>query len=90
MLEGFKIVIDCVNGVVYKVVLMVLWELGVDVVLIGVFLDGFNINKDCGLMVFDLFCEIVCVEKVDIGIVFDGDVDRVIVVDEYGKIVDGD
>lgn len=50
-LDGFKVVIDCVNGVVYKVVFEVFWELGVIVILVGIILNGFNINDSCGLIV---------------------------------------
>ncbi len=89
-LEGLKIVIDCANGASYKVAPTALWELGADVVSIGVSPDGFNINKDCGSTAPDLLCETVRSEKADIGIALDGDADRVIVVDEHGKIVDGD
>lgn len=89
-LEGLCVVVDCVNGVVYKVVLNVLFELGVEVIFMGVIFDGYNINKDCGFMFMDVFFKKVYEVWVDIGIVFDGDVDWVIIVDENGIEVDGD
>ena len=89
-LEGLKIVIDCANGAAYKVAPTALWELGADVVPIGVSPDGYNINRDCGSTAPDLLCETVRNEKADIGIALDGDADRVIIVDETGRIVDGD
>ncbi len=89
-LEGLKIAIDCANGASYRVAPTALWELGADVVPIGVSPDGYNINKDCGSTAPDLLCETVRVQKADIGIALDGDADRVIIVDETGKIVDGD
>lgn len=89
-LEGIKLVIDCANGAAYKVAPMALWELGAEVVSIGVSPDGTNINKDCGSTRPALLSERVKAEKADIGIALDGDADRLIVCDENGNIIDGD
>jgi len=89
-LEGMKIVIDCANGAAYSVAPTVLWELGAEVVPIAVEPDGFNINEQCGATAPGRLQEAVIAEKADIGIALDGDADRLIVVDEKGKVVDGD
>jgi phosphoglucosamine mutase len=89
-LEKIKIVVDCANGAAYKVGPAALWELGADVIPIGVKPDGFNINKDYGSTAPLRVCEAVKHEGADIGIAFDGDADRVIIVDQKGRIVDGD
>jgi phosphoglucosamine mutase len=89
-LEGLRIVIDCANGAGYKVAPEALWELGAEVVPIGVEPDGFNINRDAGSTAPGALIKKVREVRADIGIALDGDADRVIVVDEAGKIVDGD
>ncbi len=89
-LEGLKIVIDCANGAGYKVAPAALWELGADVVSIGVEPDGFNINKACGSTAPGAMCAAVKEHGADIGIALDGDADRVIIADEHGQLVDGD
>ncbi len=89
-LSGVKIVVDCAHGAAYKVAPTALWELGADIVAIGVDPDGMNINKGCGSTDTALLCETVVQEKADIGISLDGDADRVIICDENGKIIDGD
>ena len=89
-LDGLKIVIDCANGASYKVAPAALWELGADVVRIGVQPDGFNINKGCGSTDTDLMCRTVVEEGADLGIALDGDADRVLISDENGKLLDGD
>ncbi|RED29188.1 phosphoglucosamine mutase [Rhodopseudomonas thermotolerans] len=89
-LEGLRVVIDCANGAAYKVVPEALWELGADVVPIGVEPDGFNINKECGSTAPQALCAKVREMRADIGIALDGDADRVILVDERGHVVDGD
>jgi phosphoglucosamine mutase len=89
-LDGLKIVIDCANGAAYKAAPAALWELGADVVRLGVTPDGFNINKDCGSTNTDLMRETVVMQGADLGIALDGDADRVIIADEQGDIVDGD
>ncbi len=89
-LEGLRVVVDCANGASYKVAPEALWELGAEVVSIGVSPDGFNINKDCGSTATDALCRKVHEVRADIGIALDGDADRVIIVDERGEVVDGD
>lgn len=89
-LDGLKIVIDCANGAAYKAAPAALWELGADVVRLGVSPDGFNINKDCGSTNTDLMRETVIMQGADLGIALDGDADRVIIADEQGNSVDGD
>jgi phosphoglucosamine mutase len=89
-LDGLKIVIDCANGAAYQVAPSTLWELGAEIVAIGVSPDGLNINDGCGSTA-PLSCqETVVASGADMGIALDGDADRLIVVDEKGKIVDGD
>jgi phosphoglucosamine mutase len=88
--DGLKVVIDCANGAAYKVAPLTLWELGAEVISIGVSPDGFNINKDCGSSALNNLIARVLSEKADIGIALDGDADRIIVIDEKGNIVDGD
>ncbi|WP_417794196.1 phosphoglucosamine mutase [Terasakiella pusilla] len=89
-LDGLKIVVDCANGASYKVAPEVLWELGADVVPIGVSPNGFNINKDCGSTSTATLSEQVVTHGADIGIALDGDADRLIICDEKGHVVDGD
>ncbi|PZQ17127.1 MAG: phosphoglucosamine mutase [Ancylobacter novellus] len=89
-LEGMRIVIDCANGAGYKVAPEALWELGADVVKIGVEPNGLNINKDCGSTAPNALIAKVRETRADIGVALDGDADRVIVVDEKGQVVDGD
>ncbi|HVO02246.1 MAG TPA: phosphoglucosamine mutase [Candidatus Cybelea sp.] len=89
-LSGLKVVIDCAHGAAYKVAPTVLWELGADVVPVGVEPDGFNINQDCGAVHPAHLKDLVRETKADLGIALDGDADRVIVVDERGEVVDGD
>ncbi len=89
-LDGLKIAIDCANGAAYNSAPTVLWELGADVVAIGVQPNGTNINADCGSTAPGLLQETVVASGADIGIALDGDADRLIVVDEQGSIVDGD
>jgi phosphoglucosamine mutase len=84
------VVIDCANGAAYRVAPGALWELGADVVSIGVDPDGFNINKDCGSTDLAALCAKVREMRADIGIALDGDADRVLIVDERGHVVDGD
>ncbi len=89
-LAGLKVVIDCANGAGYKVAPAALWELGAEVVSIGVSPDGFNINRAVGSTAPAALIDRVRAEKADIGIALDGDADRVIVVDEMGQLVNGD
>src|SRR5947209_10208964 len=89
-LDGLRVVIDCAHGAAYKVVPEALWELGADVIAIGVDPDGFNINKDCGSTSPEALSRKVREMRADIGIALDGDADRVILVDERGHLIDGD
>jgi len=89
-LDGMRIVLDCANGAAYRVAREVLWELGADVVAIGVDPDGFNINRECGSTFPQTMCAKVKESRADIGIALDGDADRVVIADERGRIVDGD
>src|SRR5580704_10465912 len=89
-LDGLRVVADCANGAAYRVVPEALWELGADVIPIGVEPDGFNINHDCGSTEPQALCNKVKEMRADIGIALDGDADRVIIVDERGRLVDGD
>ena len=89
-LDGMRIVIDCANGAAYRVAPSALWELGADVVAIGVTPNGTNINDGVGSTAPQLLAEAVVANGADIGIALDGDADRLIVVDETGTIVDGD
>jgi phosphoglucosamine mutase len=89
-LDGLKVVIDCANGAAYHVAPEALWELGAEVVPIGVSPNGLNINEECGSTKPQLLQETVVASGADIGIAVDGDADRVIICDENGEEVDGD
>lgn len=89
-LEGLKIVIDCAHGAAYKVAPLVLWELGAEVIPIGVAPNGFNENEGCGSTAPALMCSTVRENNAHIGIALDGDADRVVISDEHGKVIDGD
>jgi phosphoglucosamine mutase len=89
-LEGLRVVVDCANGAAYKVAPEALWELGAEVIPIGVEPDGFNINRDVGSTAPDALVRKVRELRADIGLALDGDADRVLVVDEKGCMVDGD
>lgn len=89
-LDGLRIVVDCANGAAYKVAPEALWELGAEVIAIGVDPDGFNINRDVGSTAPEALIRKVRELRADIGIALDGDADRVMIVDEKGQIVDGD
>jgi len=89
-LDGLKIVVDCAHGAAYKVAPTVLFELGAEVIAIGVDPDGFNINEGCGATKTDKLQKRVVEEGADLGIALDGDADRVILVDEKGRRIDGD
>ena len=89
-LEGLKVVIDCANGAAYKVAPTVLWELGADVIPVGVEPDGTNINKGCGSTDTEFMSAQVAAHGADLGIALDGDADRVLIADEHGRLVDGD
>lgn len=89
-LDGLKIVIDCANGAAYKIAPLVLWELGAEVIPLGVSPNGVNINDGCGSMHPEKICAAVAGEGADLGIALDGDADRVLIADETGRLVDGD
>jgi phosphoglucosamine mutase len=89
-LDGLKIVVDCANGAAYKVAPTVLWELGAEVVPLGVAPDGFNINRDCGATATKAMQDAVAAHGADLGIALDGDADRVMMADERGRLIDGD
>jgi phosphoglucosamine mutase len=89
-LDGLKIVVDCANGAAYQVAPEALWELGAEVIAIGTAPDGTNINQGCGSTAPQALQETVVASGAHIGLALDGDADRLIVVDEAGKLVDGD
>ena len=89
-LDGLKVVVDCANGAAYHVAPDTLWELGAEVIPLGVTPDGININHECGSTHPELLRETVIASGADLGLALDGDADRLIVVDEKGHMVDGD
>lgn len=89
-LAGLKIAVDCAHGATYHVAPSVFNEMGATVIPIGVSPDGLNINQDCGSTRPAALCETVKEQGADLGIAFDGDGDRVIMVDHRGEILDGD
>lgn len=89
-LESLKIVLDCANGAAYKVAPLILWELGANVVLINNNPDGTNINKNCGALFPQVLQEAVIHHKADVGIALDGDADRLVLVNEKGKCMEGE
>src|SRR5262249_41085394 len=89
-LSRLKIVVDCANGAAYKVAPTVLWELGAEVISIGVAPDGFNINDGCGSTHPETLQEHVVTHGADLGIALDGDADRLAMVCEKGEVIDGD
>lgn len=89
-LDGLKVVIDCANGAGYKAAPEVLWELGAEVIPVGVSPDGRNINLECGSTSPTVAAETVVAHGADVAICLDGDADRVLIIDEYGIPIDGD
>jgi phosphoglucosamine mutase len=89
-LRGLKVVIDCANGAAYRVAPEVLWELGAEVIPVGVAPNGRNINEGCGSTNPTAAAETVIAHGADMGICLDGDADRVMILDETGKVADGD
>ena len=89
-LNGLKVVIDCAHGATYQVGPKIFNDLGAEVITIGVSPDGSNINQDCGSTNLDLLITEVRKNKADLGIAFDGDGDRVLMVSAQGQIIDGD
>jgi phosphoglucosamine mutase len=88
--DGLRVVVDCANGSAYQVAPAALWELGAEVISMGVEPDGININKDCGSTAPAVLCKKVREMRADIGIALDGDADRVLIIDEKGQVIDGD
>ncbi|WP_324826604.1 phosphoglucosamine mutase [Qipengyuania zhejiangensis] len=88
--DGLKVVVDCANGAAYQVAPSAIWELGAEVIAMGVEPNGTNINKDVGSTSLDAIKARVVAEGADIGIALDGDADRLIVIDEKGNTIDGD
>jgi phosphoglucosamine mutase len=89
-LDGMKIVVDCANGAAYQVAPAAFWELGAEVTAIGVNPDGLNINDGCGSTDTAVLKHTVVQTGADLGVALDGDADRLIVVDEKGREIDGD
>jgi len=89
-LDGLKIAVDCANGAAYQVAPEALWELGAELVPLGVKPNGTNINDRCGSTHPEALSGAVVASGADIGLAFDGDADRLIVVDEAGTVIDGD
>lgn len=88
--SGMRLVVDCANGAGYKVAPTALWELGADVIPLGVEPNGFNVNDGCGSTAPDKLAQEVRKYRADLGIALDGDGDRLILCDERGKVIDGD
>ena len=88
--KNFKVVLDCANGATYQIAPMIFWELGCKVISIGNQPDGRNINYRCGAIDIKQLSKKVLDTKSDIGFAFDGDGDRIIIVDEKGNEIDGD
>ncbi|GAA3870655.1 phosphoglucosamine mutase [Celeribacter arenosi] len=88
--NGLKVVVDCANGAAYRTAPEVLWELGAEVIPVGVSPNGRNINDRCGSTYVHTAAEAVVAHGADIGICLDGDADRVMILDETGKVADGD
>lgn len=89
-LSGLRIVIDCANGAAYKVAPAALYELGAEVIPVGVAPNGMNINEECGSTHPEAMIKAVKEYRADIGIALDGDADRLAICDEKGRVVDGD
>jgi len=89
-LDGLRVVLDCANGAAYHVAPDALWELGAEVVTMGIAPNGHNINDGCGSTHPEALRQRVLDEGADIGLALDGDADRIVIVDEKGKLVDGD
>ena len=88
--DGLKVVIDCAHGAAYQVAPTAIWELGAEIISIGVSPNGLNINDGVGSTAIEALQSRVVEEQADVGIALDGDADRLIVVDEKGQKVDGD
>ncbi|WP_108858915.1 phosphoglucosamine mutase [Ruegeria sp. Alg231-54] len=89
-LDGLKVVVDCANGAAHRTAPEVLWELGAEVIPVGITPNGKNINLNCGSTKPQMAAETVVAHGADVGICLDGDADRVVVIDENGQVADGD
>jgi phosphoglucosamine mutase len=89
-LDGLKVVIDCANGAAYRAAPDVLWEMGAEVIPVGVDPNGANINENCGSTHPEIAAAAVVSHGADVGICLDGDADRVVIIDENGQAADGD
>ncbi|MGO4916461.1 phosphoglucosamine mutase [Pseudogemmobacter sp. W21_MBD1_M6] len=89
-LAGLRVVVDCANGAAYKAAPEVLWELGANVIPVGVTPNGTNINHECGSTNTRLAAETIVAHGADVGICLDGDADRVMILDQNGNVADGD
>ncbi len=89
-LDGLKVVIDCANGAAYRCAPEVLWELGAEVIPVGVSPNGTNINERCGSTHTDTAAEAVVAHGAHVGISLDGDADRLMILDDTGRVADGD
>ncbi|MFN3511743.1 MAG: phosphoglucosamine mutase [Phenylobacterium sp.] len=89
-LSGMRVVVDCANGAAYKVAPTALYELGAEVIPVGVAPNGFNINEECGSTHPEAMSRAVKEYRADVGVALDGDADRLVLCDEKGQIVDGD
>jgi len=89
-LADLRVVVDCANGAAYKTAPSVLWELGAEVIEVGVSPNGLNINEKCGSTYVKTAAEAVVAYRADVGICLDGDADRVMILDETGAVADGD
>ena len=89
-LDGLKVVVDCANGAAYRTAPEVLWELGAEVIQVGVSPDGYNINQNCGSTDTALAADTIRQVGADVGICLDGDADRLMILDENGNVADGD
>ncbi|TDL79794.1 phosphoglucosamine mutase [Palleronia sediminis] len=89
-LDGMRVVIDCANGAAHRVAPEILWELGAEVIPLGVEPDGTNINEGCGSTSTEAASRLVRERRADLGICLDGDADRVMIIDEKGQVADGD
>jgi phosphoglucosamine mutase len=89
-LDGLRVVVDCAHGAAYKVAPDALWELGAEVIPMGVEPDGYNINKECGSTDTAAIAAKVREMRADLGIALDGDADRMVLIDGRGHVIDGD
>lgn len=89
-LNNLKLVVDCANGAAYDIAPKVFHELGAEVISYGINPNGFNINENCGVTSPSVLSKMVVEHKADLGIAFDGDADRLLIIDENGNVIDGD